>query len=738
MKNAIKYFLVFLLSFLSVFYNNNELNIILVVNILAFSMASGIKSFLFSLTGLLASGTIYYKINNEYITLMYSLISISIFFVLYHLFLIFNKKMIINYFSSTLLSITFTYLIHMISFKTYNHVLFIYTLVISICFCFLSSYLFKKFSYNMLLFEDNNSKIILALLVCIYLSNISLIINNKYIYYICLLALLITTSYFSIKSNFTNTMSLLSLLILSGYILKIDIISNNILLLLISSVLLSVNKSKYKLLNTLLNFSIFIMFYFVYEKYKLIEFLILGLIDSLFILLIKSNKDIDENSFYYNQYITNKNDMISSLNNISNMFDSISESFNNSYENEILFKAKNEVFDSLCDGCERLSKCYKKDKHLLINYLKDYLNNSLDDNKLMDIKNNCLKQESYFKLLDKFTTTYLINNYKNDDKNKLKQIVSANFNSFSNIINQCKNQISNDRLNKINYFYKNLKEELTSFNFDVLFVKNMSNDKSFIFDISIKNIRKKQIYETLIPILDKLLDTHMKVYKIDTSTLTFSYFIISIKEIDKLNISYAYKQSNEDILANGDSITSYNSDKQFYIALSDGMGNGLKANEESKFTLDILFSMIKTKMNVKSSITTCNDLIQIKNELESYTTLDLLAINKFSHIASFYKFGAINSFIIRDHIVNQINNYSLPLGIIDEIYISPSSYVLKRKDVIVLMSDGMIDDNNQKVLSILENVSYDDPKIICNVLFSQLLNIRKNLDDVSLIVITID
>ena len=54
------------------------------------------------------------------------------------------------------------------------------------------------------------------------------------------------------------------------------------------------------------------------------------------------------------------------------------------------------------------------------------------------------------------------------------------------------------------------------------------------------------------------------------------------------------------------------------------------------------------------------------------------------------------------------------------------------------MSDGMIDDNNQKVLSILENVSYDDPKIICNVLFSQLLNIRKNLDDVSLIVITID
>ena len=80
----------------------------------------------------------------------------------------------------------------------------------------------------------------------------------------------------------------------------------------------------------------------------------------------------------------------------------------------------------------------------------------------------------------------------------------------------------------------------------------------------------------------------------------------------------------------------------------------------------------------------------------------------------------------------------MPLGIINKVYINPSSYKIEKGDVIVMCSDGMIDDNNKDIYSILEDLSNDSPTIICNVLFHQLMEIRQNNDDATLAVITIN
>ena len=54
-----------------------------------------------------------------------------------------------------------------------------------------------------------------------------------------------------------------------------------------------------------------------------------------------------------------------------------------------------------------------------------------------------------------------------------------------------------------------------------------------------------------------------------------------------------------------------------------------------------------------------------------------------------------------------------------------------------MCSDGMIDDTNSKINSILEDITYDNASIIVNSLFSHLIEIRKNDDDATLAVITI-
>ena len=236
-----------------------------------------------------------------------------------------------------------------------------------------------------------------------------------------------------------------------------------------------------------------------------------------------------------------------------------------------------------------------------------------------------------------------------------------------------------------------------------------------------------------------MLNTKMIIDNIDIATLNSNYFIVSIIEKEPIKISYALKQSNEDIKANGDSYASLIDDKLFYLALSDGMGHGINANEESKFAVDILFSMLKSKLDIEESIKLTNSIIQLKNDYDSYTTMDLIAIDTQTNVCSFYKFGAVNAYIIRNNTPNEINNFSLPLGIIDKISFKPSSYYLEKGDIIIMFTDGMVDDNNQDITNILENICIDDsPTIICNVLFSQLINIRQNFDDATLAVIKIN
>ena len=464
----------------------------------------------------------------------------------------------------------------------------------------------------------------------------------------------------------------------------------------------------------------------------------MGLSISFICLFIKKSKEKEIDKMYYRHYINNNKELMYQLENFQDMFLSLSDSFKKARQNRILSKAKEEVFDTLCFNCPKVDECHKKGKHLLLNYVRDCLNDELDDGKINYIKRNCVKQEAYFTLLDKFTNTYLLNNYKKEEESRMKEIIAADFYSFSKIMEQCKSNIANDKLILATNFYQNIKEALKKYDFDVLFVNNYSNERKYFFDIAIKDIKRKEIKEVLMPIIDEVLQTNMEIRFIESATLSSSYYIIRIAEVDSLMIKFAYKQSNEDIKTCGDSVKSLFMGKHFFFGLADGMGNGMDANEESKFTLDTIMSMLKTNMNVKNSISITNDIIQLKNDFESYTTLDLLAIDRKKKIASFYKLGAFNTYIIRDHKVTEINNYALPLGIIENVYTNPSSYKISKGDVIIMCSDGMIDDTNKNIESTLEDISYDEPSTICNVLFNQLIEIRQNTDDATLAVITIN
>ena len=738
MKNIIKTLLVLLLSFLAIFYDKDGLNIIFSIPLLAFFMFNGMSYFLISLVGLFLGSYYTYISTDSYESFIFLLICLCIFFLIHYLWLLFNKKLIINYFASCLFSICITYLIYFISYDLFIFKDYLFIVILSIISVFLFSFLLKNFSFYLLSYHDEYSPTLLASLITLILSLSSFISDSVEIKYISLFLILLSSIIFSIKGKTIHVLAYNSVLLLLSYLYTIPILYESMYLILPISVCISINKSKLKILNSLLVLACFIIVYFVTKVDNLLYFTIMGLSISFICLFIKKSKEKEIDKMYYRHYINNNKELMYQLENFQDMFLSLSESFKKARQNRILSKAKEEVFDTLCFNCPKVDECHKKGKHLLLNYVRDCLNDELDDGKINYIKRNCVKQEAYFTLLDKFTNTYLLNNYKKEEESRMKEIIAADFYSFSKIMEQCKSNIANDKLILATNFYQNIKEALKKYDFDVLFVNNYSNERKYFFDIAIKDIKRKEIKEVLMPIIDEVLQTNMEIRFIESATLSSSYYIIRIAEVDSLMIKFAYKQSNEDIKTCGDSVKSLFMGKHFFFGLADGMGNGMDANEESKFTLDTIMSMLKTNMNVKNSISITNDIIQLKNDFESYTTLDLLAIDRKKKIASFYKLGAFNTYIIRDHKVTEINNYALPLGIIENVYTNPSSYKISKGDVIIMCSDGMIDDTNKNIESILEDISYDEPSTICNVLFNKLIEIRQNTDDATLAVITIN
>src|SRR5699024_11342704 len=86
---------------------------------------------------------------------------------------------------------------------------------------------------------------------------------------------------------------------------------------------------------------------------------------------------------------------------------------------------------------------------------------------------------------------------------------------------------------------------------------------------------------------------------------------------------------------------------KFAMAISDGMGNGVRANEESGETLRLLQQILQTGIPEKVAIKSINSILTLRSTDEIFATLDLAVLNLHNASAKFLKIGSTPSFIKR-------------------------------------------------------------------------------------------
>ena len=283
---------------------------------------------------------------------------------------------------------------------------------------------------------------------------------------------------------------------------------------------------------------------------------------------------------------------------------------------------------------------------------------------------------------------------------------------------------------------KKILEHLKAYHFEVYYLKKIKKDyENYMLEIGIEDIDEKTVTEELIPILENYLNESLDLVSIKKQHLQIGYTSILLKHELKYTLQLAKKQYALDQQC-GDSILTFGLDEHHYVALSDGMGQGYIAYKESKLTLDVLSQLLKNGIQLRDTLNTLNTLLKIKNQGDMYTTLDLFDFNLMNSRLKVIKYGAYESYLIRNHQIDVLHSHSLPVGMASTMKMVSYDMKIKENDILILTSDGVGEHFFDLLKKYQEEIEKMSVYEIVSFLFQKSFQ-KKDLDDMSIIVIKV-
>ena len=172
------------------------------------------------------------------------------------------------------------------------------------------------------------------------------------------------------------------------------------------------------------------------------------------------------------------------------------------------------------------------------------------------------------------------------------------------------------------------------------------------------------------------------------------------------------------------------------IVISDGMGTGGRAAVDGAMASSLLSKLVSAGFGFDAALRVVNSALLVKSGDESLATLDIACIDLFSGRAEFLKAGAPPSFICRSGRAVKVEQSTLPAGILREVEFGRYSVELGPDDMIVLVSDGAVENGSDWIQEMLEEWHGSD----LNVLAENIANGAKERsagghdDDITVIV----
>ncbi len=172
------------------------------------------------------------------------------------------------------------------------------------------------------------------------------------------------------------------------------------------------------------------------------------------------------------------------------------------------------------------------------------------------------------------------------------------------------------------------------------------------------------------------------------------------------------------------------------LALSDGMGSGVSARQESNAALSLMLESLRAGYTRAQALDVVNALMLMCTGREMYATMDLCVCDLHTGEAAFEKLGACPSYVVRDGEVRAIGADTLPVGVLPEVESRSFRMTLCPGDVVVLLTDGVIDaypGGETAMREAIAKLAWLHPQAVGEKLIAQSLEKGKAGDDMAVL-----
>lgn len=456
------------------------------------------------------------------------------------------------------------------------------------------------------------------------------------------------------------------------------------------------------------------------------------------------------------KYIEKIKDMlIGRLNSFSDVLFNMSQILENLADNDKLaMKNKSSVLvenlaDRVCSNCNMNSMCWKRENFYTYSAFSELIQNYQENKNIVpkEIERKCVKRTALIKNTEQIVNNFIISEMWRTRLSEGRELLANQINNMAGSVGEIIEDF-NESIKFNSAAENNIRRilEKKRIIYKDIFCYDDKSDRTVV-KITMEACGGTQVcVKQILPLINEALDRPMCVSdegccidpKNQTCTVTF-------EEAPKFHVaSYAGRLSKDGEKYSGDSYSFGKlNDGTYMTIVSDGMGSGPQAEQESTAAVELIEKFASLGFSKVTAINTVNSIMCLKfSEDEKFSTVDLNSIDLYSGDCSFMKVGAVASFIKSGNKVEVIKSKTLPIGVLDKVDIDIIEKKIKNGDIVVMLSDGLLDYNKENsgkidwVVEYLEKSNCNNPKELSEELVNKAkeLSGEKIKDDMTVVV----
>lgn len=415
----------------------------------------------------------------------------------------------------------------------------------------------------------------------------------------------------------------------------------------------------------------------------------------------------NEYTFEERKYLQNIRDVTAQrVEQFSAVFAALSESFIQSTEAPVDKNYQREtdyflskVTEKSCQQCFMKKRCWQNNfnkTYGLMEGIKDELlmKDTLDPATTYPFENHCVKAKKVIDIMEKEVGLLKVNKHLKKQVSESKKIVADQLQGVSDVMDSFAKEMMQERR-------RHEKQEIQ-------IIRAMKQLDIHLEKLEIYQLEKGNIdiamsvtfydyhgegAKVIAPVMTDILGETVVVIEEEISPFPNGVSFLTFGSARRFQVETGFAVAAKGGgFISGDSHTIMEIGKgKLAVAISDGMGNGLRAREESRETLRLLEQILQSGISEQVAIKSINSILALRTTDEVFATLDLAMINLHNATLRFIKIGSSPSFIKRGDEVIQLEGSNLPIGIIEHVELDTVSTTLMAGDILVMMSDGLFD-----------------------------------------------